>query len=160
VLLSLARPSSGIGSPSTPFTILVIDDDALVLSTLTELLRAHGHRALEATKGRDGLELARAERPDLILVDYHMPEMDGLAVVGALKSDAATRDIPTVAFTSGSAAEANQLVRAGCIGFIPKPFEPGTLPEFVAQFLRATVARDRRAPAAPPPPRSRPATAY
>ena len=89
-----------------------------------------------------------------------MPEMDGLAVVGALKSDAATRGIPTVAFTSGTAAEANQLVRAGCIGFIPKPFEPGTLPEFVAQFLRATVARDRRAPAPPPPPRSRPATAY
>jgi CheY-like chemotaxis protein len=85
--------------------ILVVDDHALVLSTLTELLRAHGHRVLEATKGRDGLELARAERPDLILVDYHMPEMDGLAVVGALKSDAATRGIPTVAFTSGTAAE-------------------------------------------------------
>ena len=143
---------------STPFTILVVDDDALVLSTLTELLRAHGHRVLGATNGRDGLELARAERPDLILVDYHMPEMDGLAVVSALKSDAATRGIPTVAFTSGTAAEANQLVRAGCIGFIPKPFEPGTLPELVAQFLRATVARDRRAAALPP--RSRPATAY
>jgi CheY-like chemotaxis protein len=98
---------------------LVVDDDALVLSTLTELLRAHGHRVLEATKGRDGLELARAERPDLILVDYHMPEMDGLAVVAALKSDAATRGIPAVAFTSGTAAEANQhrihpeTVRAG-----------------------------------------------
>ncbi len=49
-----------------------------------------------------------------------------------------------VAFRSGTAAEANQLVRAGGIGFIPKPFEPGTLPELVAQFLRATVARDRR----------------
>jgi CheY-like chemotaxis protein len=142
----------------TRFTILVVDDDALVLSTFTDLLRAHGHRVLEAATGRVGLELAQAERPDLILVDYHMPEMDGLAVVGALKSDAATRGIPVVAFTSGTAAEANQLVRAGCIGFIPKPFEPGTLPELVAQFLRATVARDRRA--APPPPRSRPATAY
>jgi CheY-like chemotaxis protein len=141
----------------TQFTILVIDDDELVLSTFTELLRAHGHRVLEASKGRAGLELAQAERPDLILVDYHMPEMDGLAVVGALKSDAATRGIPVVAFTSGTAAEANQLVRAGCIGFIPKPFEPGTLPELVAQFLRATVARDRRSS---PPPRSRPATAY
>jgi two-component system, cell cycle response regulator DivK len=130
-------------------TILVIDDDSLVLGTLTELLRAHGHRVLEATKGQDGLELARAERPDLILTDYSMPEMDGLAVVGALKSDAATRGIPVVAFTSGTAAEANRLVRAGCIGFIPKPFEPGTLPELVAQFLRATVARDR-GPTAPP----------
>jgi CheY-like chemotaxis protein len=86
-----------------------------------------------------------------------MPEMDGLAVVEALKSDPATRGIPVVAFTSGSAAEANRLVRAGCIGFIPKPFEPGSLPQLVAGFLRATVARDRRV-AAPPP--SRPATAH
>jgi len=100
----------------------------------------HGHRVLEATTGHDGLELTRAERPDLILVDYHMPEMDGLAVVAALKSDTLTRAIPVVAFTSGSAAEANRLVRAGCIGFIPKPFEPGTLPGLVAEFLRATVA--------------------
>ena len=141
----------------TQFTILLIDDDSLVLSTFSELLRAHGHRVLEAAKGRDGLELTRAERPDLILVDYHMPEMDGLAVVAALKSDTTTRGIPVVAFTSGTAAEANRLVRAGCIGFIPKPFEPGTLPGLVAEFLRATVARDRRAT---PPPRSRPATAF
>ena len=126
------------------FTILVIDDDALVLSTLTELLHAHGYRVLEAARGPDGLALTRAERPDLILVDYHMPEMDGVAVVEALKGDAATRGIPVVAFTSGTAADANRLVKAGCIGFIPKPFEPGTLPDLVAQFLRATVGRDRR----------------
>ena len=141
----------------TQFTILVVDDDPSILSTLGDLLRAHGHRILEAANGRDGLGLALAERPDLILVDYHMPGMDGLAVVHALKSDAETRGIPVVAFTSGTAAQANTLVRAGCIGFIPKPFEPGTLPALVAQFLRATVARDRQAVA---PPRSRPATAY
>jgi CheY-like chemotaxis protein len=125
-----------------------------VLSTFTELLRAHGYRVLEATSGRAGLEATRTARPDLILVDYHMPEMNGLAVVEALKSDAATRSVPVVAFTSGTAAEANRLVRAGCIGFIPKPFDPGTLPGLVAQFLRATVARDRRVtrPSARPAP--------
>ena len=142
---------------STPFTILVVDDDALVLSTLTELLRAHGHRVLEATKGRDGLELARAERPrpDPGRLSHARDGRPG----GGRCAEVRRRDagIPTVAFTSGTAAEANQLVRAGCIGFIPKPFEPGTLPELVAQFLRATVARDRRAAALPP--RSRPATA-
>lgn len=77
-----------------------------------------------------------------------MPEMDGLAVIEGLKGDAATRSIPVVAFTSGTAADANRLVKAGCIGFIPKPFEPGTIPALVAEFLRATVGRDRRV--APP----------
>ncbi len=120
--MSSARPSSGLVAPSMPFTILVIDDDALVLSTLAELLRAHGHLVIHAAKGRDGLDLTRAERPDLILLDHHMPDMDGLAVLDALKSDAVTRSIPVVvAFTSGTAAEANRLVKAGCIGFIPKP---------------------------------------
>jgi len=145
--LSLGSPTQPGGrepAPAPRFTILVIDDDDLVLSTLTEVLRAHGHQVVEATRGRDGLALARAEHPDLILVDYHMPEMDGLAVVEGLKGDPATRSIPVVAFTSGTAADANRLVRAGCIGFIPKPFEPGTLPDLVADFLRVTVARERR----------------
>lgn len=123
-----------------------------MLSTLTELLRAHGYRVRKAASGRAGLEAMRAERPDLILVDYHMPDMNGPAVVEALKGDIATRSVPVVAFTSGTAAEANLLVRAGCIGFIPKPFDPGSLPGLVAEFLRATVARDRRvAPARPRP---------
>jgi CheY-like chemotaxis protein len=141
-------------TPAPGFSILVIDDDAVVLSTLTDLLRAHGYRVREATNGRAGLEATRVERPDLILVDYHMPEMTGLAVVEALKDDTATRGVPVVAFTSGTAAEANRLVRAGCIGFIPKPFDPGSLPGLVAEFLRVTVARDRRVvrPSARPAP--------
>ena len=87
--------------------------------------------------------MVRAVCPDLILVDYHMPKMNGLAVVQHLKADASTRHIPIVALTSASAAEANELSRAGCIGFIPKPFEPTEFRQLVNDILNETVGRRR-----------------
>jgi CheY-like chemotaxis protein len=130
---------------SMPFTILVIDDDPLILEVATELLAEKGHRALSALGGSEGLTQARAERPDLILLDYHMPRIDGLAVVQRLKADAVTRRIPVVALTSGTGDQANALIRAGCIGFIPKPFEPAEFLQIVDEILNATVGRSQRA---------------
>ncbi len=71
------------------YTILVIDDDPLILEMVTELLEVGGHRVLSASSGEDGLTRARADHPDLVLLDYHMPGMDGLAVV--LRLDHARR---------------------------------------------------------------------
>ena len=130
---------------SPRYTILVIDDDPLILEMLTELLAADGHRVLSASGGENGLTLARADHPDLILLDYHMPGMNGLAVILRLKAEAATKGIPVVALTSGTSQDANALSRAGCIGFIPKPFEPAGFLRVVAEFLNETVRRTRRA---------------
>ncbi|PYM95036.1 MAG: response regulator [Candidatus Rokuibacteriota bacterium] len=124
-----------------PFKILIIDDDAPILEAITDLLKAAGYQAFAGLGGARGLHLARTERPDLILVDYHMPEMNGVAVAERLKADEATRRIPVVALTSSTAEDANKLLEAGCIGFIPKPFEVGTLAGLIGEFLRATVAR-------------------
>ena len=74
-----------------PFTVLVIDDDPLILQMATELLATEGHRALAALGGENGLTQARAEQPDLILLDYHMPGVDGLGVVQRLKAWATRR---------------------------------------------------------------------
>ena len=126
------------------FTILVIDDDSQVLELVSDLLASAGHRVVTASSGPDGLMCARHEQPDLILVDYHMARMNGLAVVQQLKADVAIRKIPIVALTSASAAEANELGRAGCIGFIPKPFDPPEFRRLIADILKATVGRNRR----------------
>lgn len=134
-----------MGTPHpTPFTILIIDDEPLIRETAAELLATEGHRVVAASSGEDGLALARAERPDLILLDYHMPVMTGLEVIQRLKADAATRRIPVVALTSGTAEHAKELSRAGCIGFIPKPFEPTEFLRVVAELLNETVGRSRR----------------
>jgi CheY-like chemotaxis protein len=69
--------------------------------------------------------------------------MNGPAVVERLKADAGTWRIPVVARTSGTAEHAKELSRAGCIGFIPKPFELATFRRLVAEFLNATVGRGR-----------------
>jgi len=127
-----------------PFTVLVIDDDPLILQMATELLATEGHRALAALGGENGLTQAQTEQPDLILLDYHMPGVDGLGVVQRLKADAATQRIPVVALTSGTAEHANQLSRAGCIGFIPKPFAPVEFLRVVTDILNATVRKRPR----------------
>jgi len=92
--------------PGGAFTILVIDDDPGLLETATELLSADGHRVLVASRGLDALAMMQAVHPDLILLDYYMPDMDGLAVIEQLKADAATRRIPVVAGNLGD--------RGGC----------------------------------------------
>ena len=126
---------------SSPFTILVIGDDRLVLSTASDLLTAEGHRVLTASSGEEGLGMARTIRTDLVLVDYSMPVRNGLEVVQRLKADTETRRIPVVALTSGTAEDANELSRAGCVAFIPKPFEPRNFVRLVADIPKETVGR-------------------
>ena len=126
------------------FTILVIDDDPELLELATELLSGDGHRVLVASSGEDALAMMRAVHPDLILLDYFMPEMNGLAVVERLKADAATRRIPVVALTSGTAEDANKLSRAGSVGFILKPFEPAEFLRLITDILNAKVGRSQR----------------
>ena len=94
----------GQPEPNTArFTILVIDDDPGFHELAGELLSGDGHRVLVAPSGEDALAMVRAVRPDLILLDYYMPEMNGLTVVERLKADATTRGIPVVTLTSGTA---------------------------------------------------------
>ena len=136
----MARP----GPNSARFTILIIDDDPGFLDLANELLSGDGHRVLVASSGEDALAMVQAIRPDLILLDYFMPEMNGLTVLERLKADATTRGIPVVALTSGTAEDANRLSRAGSVGFILKPFEPAEFLRLVTGILNATVGRSRR----------------
>ncbi len=102
--------------------ILVIEDNATNMKLATLLLEHVGHSVLCAVDAETGLALARAEHPDLILMDIQLPDMDGLAATALLKQDPATAGIPVIALTAMAMKEDQEKTRAaGCDAYIAKP---------------------------------------
>ena len=112
-------------------TILVIDDDPHMGLILTHIFNRHGFVVRVATDGASGLQEARDQRPDLILLDIMQPGMDGLEVARRLQQDPECARIPILFLTAVAAARGRQAVEGvGAKGLISKPFE---VDEMVAQ---------------------------
>lgn len=113
--------------------ILVIDDDRAAVRSLLELLRGRGFSVRVALDGRDGHEKAIRHRPDLILLDVTMPDLDGHRACRLLKADPRTRDIPVI-FLTGRDGAADKLAGFGAGGcdYVTKPYDPD---ELVARIL-------------------------
>jgi two-component system, cell cycle response regulator DivK len=102
--------------------VLVVEDNAANMKLATLLLQNAGHDVLCAVDAETGLTLARAERPDLILMDLQLPGMDGLAATAILKRDVATAGIPVIALTALAMKEDRaKSQEAGCDAYIAKP---------------------------------------
>jgi two-component system cell cycle response regulator DivK len=102
--------------------VLVIEDNAANMKLACFLLRNAGHTVLCAVDAETGLTLARAEHPDLILMDLQLPGMDGLAATALLKQDLATAAIPIIALTAlAMKADREKSQLAGCDAYIAKP---------------------------------------
>ena len=102
--------------------ILVIEDNPTNMKLASLLLRNAGHSVLSAIDAESGLALARAERPDLIMMDIQLPGMDGLAATALLKLDPLTAAIPVIAVTAMAMTSDREKTRAaGCDGYISKP---------------------------------------
>ena len=103
-------------------TVLIVEDNAANMTLAAFLLESAGHTVLKATDAEIGLTLARAEHPDLILMDIQLPGMDGLEATALLKADVATRSIPVIALTALAMKGDEERIRgAGCDGYIAKP---------------------------------------
>ena len=116
--------------------VLVIDDEAPIRLLCRVNLEAAGIDVTEAEDGRAGLEAARKERPDVILLDVMMPEMDGWQVFEALVQDERTAEIPIVFLTAR--AELRDQARGlelGGVDYVTKPFNPLTLAPLVEDLL-------------------------
>ncbi|MDA8188296.1 MAG: response regulator [Dehalococcoidales bacterium] len=116
--------------------ILVVEDHPLNRELVSDLLLARGYEVLEATTGQQALEMGREHRPDLILMDVQLPELDGLSATRILKSDPATQDIVVVAITAHAMrGDEAKVYDAGCSGYISKPINTRELPKIIEQFL-------------------------
>ena len=108
--------------------ILVVDDDAANLRMASHILTAEGMRVSCLKSGEDALRFLQENRPDLILLDIHMPGMDGFETIAAVRSNEKTADIPVIFLTADDDSETEtQGLKAGAMDFIKKPFVPQVL---------------------------------
>ena len=115
--------------------VLVVDDNEKNLKLVRDVLRAAGLQPLEAADGHEGLALAVEHRPDVILMDIRLPDMDGTLVARRLKEDPRTASIPVVALTALPAG-GERLGEAGFDGVLEKPIDVTEFPRQVREFCR------------------------
>ena len=131
-------------TPFRPATILWIDDDQLLLSFCCEALNQHGYRTLVAADGPRGIETARTERPDLILLDVVMPGMDGIEVCRRLRADPQTKTTPIILLTAFHGPKLSLKGRqAGATSTIRKPFGPEHIINAIGKILGPKARRPR-----------------
>lgn len=123
-------------------TILIVEDSELNQRLLEAVLSPHGYRLLLAKDGETGVALARAEKPDLILMDILLPGIDGYEAIRQLRAEPQTRDIIIVALTASAQPDERDQARvAGCDGHIVKPIDTRAFPRQIRQFLSDTRGR-------------------
>ena len=119
--------------------ILIVEDNARNLKLMRDVLQHRGYRTLEATTGRDGIRLAQDELPDLVLMDFQLPDMNGIDAFQRLRQDSRTASIPVIAVSASVMPdERNRIVASGFDGFQEKPIR---VREFLAVVAEALARR-------------------
>lgn len=116
--------------------ILVCDDDPVILRLLQVNLELEGYEVLSAHNGEEALEIASAERPDLVILDIMMPKLDGYQTAERLKAQDDTKEIPVV-FVSAKAqlSDIEKGKSYGVADYLTKPFDPSDLLEIVERLV-------------------------
>lgn len=129
----------------TARTILVVEDNDMNMQLVEFLLEEGGYGIVKATSGEEALALTRdasLATPDLILMDIHLPGMDGLSVVRAMKEEDRTRAIPILALTAHAMrGDRDRFLEAGCDGYISKPIDVKTFIESIERYLDESTSR-------------------
>jgi CheY-like chemotaxis protein len=139
-----------------PKTILIVEDNDDNRSIYRQYLTHAGYRILEAGNGVDGIALALSERPDLVLMDISMPQMDGLTATRHLKADPVASSIPIIALTAHAMpTDADTALAAGCDAYLAKPVMPRDVRAEIERWIGPAARENRPSPerGIPPGPR-------
>ncbi len=121
---------------STPPVVLVVEDFEDNRFMMRRLLEMSGYRVLEAVNGEEAVELAQSERPQLILMDLSLPQLDGLAATRRIRQYAELRDVPIVAVSAHDTADFHaDALAAGCNDYVTKPIDFDQLEALLSRLL-------------------------
>ena len=116
--------------------VLVIEDNEQNIYMITYLLEHAGLEVVQARDGAAGVTLAREQRPDLIILDIQLPELDGYEVAARLRAEKSLAGVPIVAVTSfAMAGDRERILAAGCTGYLEKPIDPDTFVQSITCHL-------------------------
>jgi len=116
--------------------ILVVEDNEDNMRLVSFILKKHGLEVIEARDGAEGVALAVQEKPDLVIMDIQLPDMDGLEATKRIRASEADGDIPIIALTSyAMAGDRERALAAGCTGYIEKPINPDTFITEIEKYL-------------------------
>jgi CheY-like chemotaxis protein len=122
--------------------ILIIEDNLLNLELASDLLEANGFIVHSARTAEEGLRKAREILPDLVLMDFGLPGMDGLSATKALKSNPVTRCLAVVGLTAHAMKGDEEIaLKAGCDGYLTKPIETRTFTDTIRRFIASASER-------------------
>jgi two-component system cell cycle response regulator DivK len=123
-------------------TVLIVEDNELNMKLFNDLLEAHGYATLKTSHGIEAMELARAHKPDLILMDIQLPEVSGLEVTRWLKADEELKSIPVIAITAFAMKGDEERIReGGCEAYMSKPISVAKFIATIKTYLEADGQR-------------------
>lgn len=117
-------------------SVMIVEDNELNMKLFNDLLEAKGYRTIQTRNGLEALDLAKAHRPDLILMDIQLPEVSGLEVTKWLKEDDELHPIPVIAVTAFAMKGDEERIRqGGCEAYISKPISVAKFLETIETYL-------------------------
>ncbi len=116
--------------------VLVIEDNGDNMELITFILEKNGYNTIKAENGKMGIKLALEERPDFILLDIQLPDMNGLDVLKAIRKSDINGGVPVIAITSyAMSGDREKMLAAGCNGYIEKPIDPVTIINQIREII-------------------------